>query len=158
MPARLVCIPFNARFVENPVGENEYQANPDLMRQLKTDALDDFFYWASQGAREWHERGLSVDIPECVIAKKREYCREQNDIEQWFEERVDLETTQVTSVRDFYADYKFWLARVNADKKPKSMIAFGRAVKPLFGEGRFRKRGSGNHYVGKFRNQSENNQ
>lgn len=158
MLARLVCIPFNARFVENPVEENEYQANPDLMRQLKTEALDDFFYWALQGAREWHERGLSVDIPECVIAKKREYCREQNDIEHWFEERVDLETTQVTSVRDFYADYKFWLARLYADKKPKSMIAFGRAVKPLFGEERFRHRGSGNHYVGKFRNQSENNQ
>lgn len=108
---RIVLIDFPITF------EPDSALEPAMLRELPG-----VLAWMVQGARDWHEYGLS--IPEEVLTDTANYRKEQDGFGSFLEERCELRPDAKEGARPLFEAYTAWatLARI---RHPMDLTAFG---------------------------------
>lgn len=102
---RLVIIPFECEYVDNPT--KSYQRPVDLTFRdtiiLDQDAMEYFFFWLVQGAFEIYKG--PIIIPQCIIDSVNEHREDADICTQYINSRLsfgDIYTQASTLYQDFY--------------------------------------------------------
>ncbi len=105
---RLVLIPFNLSFVDNPVKDWERQRDPDLINSLKQEASG-ILNWLVEGALIWQKEGLQV--PEVLTIASQEYRQKEDILEYFFSDCCEIDAGNDllrVGFRPLYNSYKEW--------------------------------------------------
>lgn len=120
---RLVLIPFNLSFVENPTKPHERKRDPDLVDKLKAEAPG-ILTWLVEGALRYQCDGL--DIPEEVRAATDDYRTNEDLIGQFMADCCEVEEDREESAGTLYKAFCRWYAdNINAARNPPSVRTFG---------------------------------
>jgi putative DNA primase/helicase len=125
--ARILLIPFNVRFIDEPKGQNERKADHDLLNRLKAEAPG-IMAWLVRGCLLWQREGLAP--PEIVKAATREYQKEEDLIERFLNDRCIVGATYEIQASILYKVYHGW-AEENG-LKPMTGIKFGKEMQNRF--------------------------
>ncbi len=128
---RLVLIPFNLSFVDNPVKDWERQRDPGLMNSLKQEASG-ILNWLVKGALIWQEQGLRV--PEALTSASQEYRQNEDILEYFLSDccEVDMNNDLLrVGFRPLYNAYKDW--GVDAGFKSLNQKHFREQIEKKFG-------------------------
>lgn len=125
--ARILLIPFNVRFIDEPKGQNERKADHDLLNRLKAEAPG-IMAWLVRGCLLWQREGLAP--PEIVKAATREYQKEEDLIERFLNDRCIVGATYEIQAGILYKTYQAW-AEENG-LKPMTGIKFGKEMQSRF--------------------------
>ncbi|MGB5217571.1 MAG: phage/plasmid primase, P4 family [Smithella sp.] len=124
---RILLIPFNIRFVDNPSGTNERPADHDLLDKLKAEAPG-ILAWLARGCLAWQKEGLNP--PEIVRAATREYRKEEDLIERFLDDRCVRGENYETQAGTLYKVYQNWADEMGL--KPMTGIKFGTEIQKRF--------------------------
>jgi len=124
---RILLIPFNIRFVDNPKSDNEKQADHNLLEKLKAEAPG-ILAWLVRGCIAWQKEGLNQ--PDIVKAATREYQQEEDLIERFLNDRCLIGDSYEVQHKVLYSTYRTW-AEENG-LKPISGIKFGTEIQKRF--------------------------
>lgn len=137
---RIMLVPFDVRFVDNPEGPNERFRDKDLPEKLKAEASG-ILAWLVRGLAEWREQGLAP--PEMVRGATKEY-RKGEDVLQHFLDEKCIEADHAESrAGELYECYRAWTA--SNGHMALSSTRFGKRIQERFPRER---RGIGNVYLG----------
>jgi len=111
---RIRYIPFNARFVKDPVpSTNERKADEKVKTWLRGEGLNSVFTWLVNGATDWYTNGFG-EIPNVAKTATEEYLKDLDIFSNFVDARLvkDNTLTVKNSVRsnDLYVAYKLWCA------------------------------------------------
>lgn len=124
---RLVLLPFERQFVENPIAKNERLIDYDLPEKLKAE-YPGILAWAVRGCLKWQAEGLQP--PERVRAATTDYRTENDTIQQFI---VDvclvMAGVRVKPTELYQAYVKFCQ---DDGLEPESQNAFSRQMKARF--------------------------
>jgi putative DNA primase/helicase len=110
---RLICIPFNIRFVEDePKHDMERTANPELMEKL-LEELNGIFAFAIEGLKRLREREYKFVIPKFVKMKMEEYKADNNPHLAFVKECIvaDEKAIKVVDQKTIYNVFFEWCAQ-----------------------------------------------
>jgi len=124
---RILLIPFDVRFVDNPKGQNERKADHELLDKLKLEAPV-ILAWLVRGCLLWQRDGLNP--PDCVKAATREYQKEEDLIERFLNDRCLIGPTYEIQAGILYKIYQTWADEMGL--KPMSGIRFGKEILQRF--------------------------
>ena len=120
---RIHLIPFNVRFVDNPVSPNEHKADHDLLEKLKKEASG-ILAWLLRGCIEFQRLG-GLHPPEIVKVATSEYRKESDELRQFMDDdivrrlgNVDIRTSEL------YELYCKWNLETGLTEKVLSMRRF----------------------------------
>jgi len=137
--ARIVLIPFNLRYVEEPKAENERPIDKNLDEKLKNE-LSGILAWMVRGCLEWQRIG-GLDIPEIVKASTNEYKDDEDILGRFIEDRCEL-TGEVRAM-NLYEEYRTWCQ--STGMRAMKETSFGRQMKKRFSQERDN---HGRYYIG----------
>ena len=84
---RVKLIPFNARFVENPIKSNERPCILNIDKILIDEHIDEWFSWLLVGAKNYfHDNQLNP--PASIKNAENEYIAEQSSFKSWVAESI----------------------------------------------------------------------
>lgn len=124
---RILLIPFDVRFVDDPKGQNERKADHDLLDKLKQEAPG-ILSWLVRGCLAWQREGLNP--PDCVKAATKEYQKEEDLIERFFNDRCVIGPTYEIQAGILYKTYQAWADEMGL--KPMTGIKFGKEIQQRF--------------------------
>lgn len=124
---RILPIPFNIRFIDNPEKPNERQRNKYLPDKLKAEA-EGVLAWAVEGCLEWQRFGLKP--PQEVITAYDNYKAEEDTLGQFINETCMVGTEYEAKAGLLYNHYKKWMEDNNL--KPLSGVKFGQKMTDRF--------------------------
>lgn len=84
---RLRCVPFNARFVENPK-DCEFEKNPDLVDELINNHLDSFFEWFIIGLQDWYNDKKIIQSKKALEFTNK-YINDNDTLQQFLDNKTD---------------------------------------------------------------------
>jgi putative DNA primase/helicase len=127
---RIMLIPFNLSFVDNPRKPNERERDKNLPEKLKAEASG-ILAWLTRGCLEWQKKGLNP--PKVVKEATANYQKAEDIIIQFLDEcsvsNPDEPTTAPISAKDLYGRYTIWCGENNL--KPMSGTKFGKHAKEI---------------------------
>lgn len=124
---RVVLIPFEEAFVENPTKEHEHKQDPFLKEKLLKEAPG-ILAWLVQGCLDWQERRLQP--PDEVIAATAAYREEEDVIGHFLAERCVVRPFALTKSSILYSAYSTWAK--DGGMTPMSLMAFGQRIRKRF--------------------------
>lgn len=120
---RVAMVPFALSFVtRKPSAPNERPADIHLLEKLKAEAPG-ILAWLVRGCLAWQRHGLS--IPPTVRAATDNYRRDQDRIQDWFDECCYKDPASETKASDAYDNFRSWWEK-NVSKKTLSNHKFGK--------------------------------
>ena len=102
---RILLVPFNVRFVDNPSAANERQRDPRMIEKLRTERpgiLADLV----EGCLEFQRDGLNP--PDAVRVETALYQNEEDDVKRFVEECCKLDSSKKVAPRKFHDAYATW--------------------------------------------------
>ena len=124
---RVLLVPFEIAFVDNPTGPNERKAEPDLLEQLKTEGPG-ILAWLVRGCLEYQEKGLNP--PAAVTDATDEYKKDEDVIGNYLGERCELDPHSRVKAGVLFKNYCAWCQE--SSLKPLTATAFGIDIKTRF--------------------------
>lgn len=124
---RVVLIPFERSFVDQPQENNESKADPDLIEKLKEEASG-ILGWLVRGCLAWQKEGLN--IPEEVIAAIESYRTHEDHFENFVLQCCSEGESLNVRAKEFYESYRQWALKRGA--KARSNVLFGKEMKKRF--------------------------
>ncbi|MBW1669537.1 MAG: hypothetical protein JRJ66_16125 [Deltaproteobacteria bacterium] len=109
---RIILIPLNISFVDNPKEEYERQRDPYLVDKLKKEAPG-VLAWLVEGALKWQKHGLTV--PAKVERGTEEYRRDEDIIGDFLEECCIKENNAAVRASDLYQGYVCYCEKTGHD-------------------------------------------
>lgn len=100
---RLVFVPFNARFMDNPK-EGERLKDLDFIKRL-TESLDEVFSWMVDGAIRWYAGGCKINTPAVVKNATKELVKELDSVAVWTNDYLESAKDEVTLSSELWNDY-----------------------------------------------------
>ena len=110
---RLRFIPFNARFFDPSKesdrlklaeGKSNYKvANKDLVKEIKTKYLDDFFSWLVEGCIRYFDRG-SIHEPKLIFQTTKNVTFDKDSVKRFMTSCIALSEDDITSDTIFQCD------------------------------------------------------
>lgn len=128
---RLILIPFEVSFVENPCFDNEKKADKHLTEKLKREK-EGILNWAVQGCLQWQEHGLKT--PATVEKATKQYQNEEDILQQFIEEACVKGSMLEVQASSLYQHYRVWSQ--NNGLKPMDNTSFGRKMSKRFNKTR----------------------
>ncbi len=120
--SRLHLIPFNQRFVDDPVKPNERRADHALMEKLKQE-VPGILAWLVRGCLAWQKEDLCQ--PDCVKVSIDEYRSAEDELVQFLEDEGILKSGPSEIRTSFlHADYVRWFHDTQSPGNPMSMKRF----------------------------------
>jgi putative DNA primase/helicase len=124
---RVFLIPMTQRFVDNPQGPDEHQADINMLQKLQQEASG-ILAWLVRGCLRWQQEGLNP--PEVVKQATDQYKYEQDQIARFVDECCELGNIAEVRAKKLYDAYATW-AEKNGEK-PDSIKDFGPKIKKQF--------------------------
>ena len=124
---RLVLLPFERQFVENPTVENERLIDYDLPEKLKAE-FPGILAWAVRGCLKWQAEGLQP--PERVRAATTNYRAENDTIQQFIVDACLVMAGVRIRSGELYAAYQKFCT--DEGLEPESQTAFSKQMKARF--------------------------
>ena len=121
---RIILIPLNISFVDNPKEEYERQRHPYLIDKLQKEAPG-ILAWLVKGTLEWQKHGLTV--PAKVEMSTEEYRRDEDIIGHFLEDCCILEDNAETKAQHLYQAYAKYCTE--AGHSPLDITRFGGDMK-----------------------------
>ncbi|HVB20817.1 MAG TPA: phage/plasmid primase, P4 family [Ktedonobacteraceae bacterium] len=115
---RLKLVPFNASFLDNP--------DKGLMQTLLSES-DVIMKWLLTGCHLWQRDGIQE--PEIVLQAIAEYRKEQDPLNEFFEEKCIIEPEKVVAFSELYDAYKDYAGYKAVSKKALSGMLKERGYK-----------------------------
>lgn len=104
--SRIILIPFNERFVDNPKKTNEHRVDKDILAKMKAEASG-ILRWLIEGSLAWRRTGLNV--PAVLTAQTSTYRDEQADTTaQWLSTCCTLAPSAFIEGGKAYTHYATW--------------------------------------------------
>jgi len=120
---RVRLVPLNARFVEKPSKQNEYQRIPGIDKYIEKYYLNEFFSWVVDGAMEYYKQPDFNPVGEMLEAQN-EYIREQSNITNFIDDTFDESSSKDLVLKtDIKCLYDSW-CRENSIKPMKMGILY----------------------------------
>lgn len=103
--ARIDLVTFNMRFVNNPCGPDERQADHNLLEKLKAEAPG-ILAWLVRGCLQWRDIGLNP--PSSVKMATANYRSDEDDIAQFLQETFIRQVDGSEKMGNIYKSYVDW--------------------------------------------------
>jgi len=121
---RIHLVPFDVRFVDNPIGKNERPVDRDLLEKLKAEAPG-ILSWLVRGCLKWQESGIKR--PDSVQNATTEYRQDEDIIGKFISERCETgavwqvqASTLFAAFRDWCTDFGYAINQTRFGKEMKS--------------------------------------
>ena len=101
---RLIYIPFNARFTDNPVN-GEFKKDCEKIRKLKEDYLDEVFTFIIRGSKMFFENN-NLKPPKDIQDATNEYINEFDIISKFIDEKCIMNENEKIKTSLLYEHYK----------------------------------------------------
>lgn len=137
---RLLLIPFENAFVDEPKADNERQRDPYMAEKLKEEAPA-ILSWLVRGCIQWQEQGLAP--PDKVKAATQEYREGEDVIGHFIEDRCVRELSAYVKAQTLYEAYRSWCEQNG--HRPLSGTKFAEKMRERFDSSKTR---SGKVYYG----------
>ena len=124
---RVVLIPFELSFVDEPKEPHERKADTRLLEKLKTEAPG-ILAWLVRGCLAWQKQGLKP--PECVKAATQAYREDEDQIQQFIDSRCFIGDGLSTRAGEMFNEYKLWAE--DAGYESVNGTIFGTSIKKRF--------------------------
>lgn len=124
---RIILVPFERSFVENPEAPHESKSDLYLIDKLKAEASG-ILAWLVRGCITFRKEGLNP--PDCVKVATKEYRKEEDLIERFLNDRCVTGQTYETQAGILYKVYQSWAEEMGL--KPISGIKFGKEISQRF--------------------------
>jgi len=128
---RLVLIPFNQKFVENPSAPNEHARDTRLAEKLRGEASG-ILAWLVRGALEWQRIGLNP--PASVQNATNAYQADEDDISKFLVEKCVVDSTMTPQPKtrggELYEAYRLWA--IGGGLSPMTGTKFGKRMSTRF--------------------------
>ncbi len=128
---RMVLIPFELRFVENPTSANERLMDKDLKAKLLAERSG-ILAWLVRGCLTWFRKGLNP--PASVLAATSEYRAEEDRLADFVDECCTVVSGGKARAARVYGAYRAW-AEQNGEH-PLTNTNFGRQFAQKFAKDR----------------------
>ncbi len=138
---RLLLIPFNQKFIENPTAPNEHLRDPNLSKTLQSEAPG-ILAWIVKGVTEWREKGLAE--PREVSMATQDYKSKEDTIGLFISECCVTGPGYSESATILYDTYRDW-SEDSGLGRGMTKTAFGERIIKRFER---EHRRSGNAYIG----------
>jgi len=125
---RLILVPFQISFVDDPRDEDERPIDKFLGEKLKAEAPG-ILAWLVRGCLEWQLTGL--DYPTLVSDATGEYRRNEDMLADFIDECCIIDKGYRVKAADIYDVFKPWFER-NYSKKIPSQKRFGTLLSKKF--------------------------
>jgi putative DNA primase/helicase len=102
---RILLIPFELSFVDNPQKQNERKRDPYLKDKLLKEKSG-ILSWLIKGYLAWQREGLNP--PTVVVQQTNQYKEDEDSIQTFIKECCIKENNSRTSFKDLFAAYKNW--------------------------------------------------
>jgi putative DNA primase/helicase len=109
MLRRLVYIPFNAKFCDNPTKPNEFLKDPKLIENLRTKYKNEIFSWIIDGAYLYFQNESFGNPPKDFTDQKNEWYKDLDSVETYISENYNIiESSPTNKIKrgDLYESYK----------------------------------------------------
>ncbi len=124
---RLILIPFEFSFVDNPEKANERKRDPQLPEKLKAEASG-IIAWLVRGCLAWQKEGLSP--PQVVRDATAEYQGEEDIMGHFLDACCHINPKYRVSAGALYKEYQVWCDENG--HRPLSATKFGKRLKDRF--------------------------
>jgi putative DNA primase/helicase len=124
---RVFLIPMTQRFVENPQGPEEHQADINMLQKLQLE-VSGILAWLVRGCLKWQKEGLKP--PEIVKQATDKYKYEQDQIARFIDECCELGNMAEVRAKKLYDVYILWAEK--SGERPESIKDFGPKIKKQF--------------------------
>ena len=112
---RLVYIPFNARFTNEPKN-GEFKKDPDKVNLLKEKYLNEVFTFIVRGAKLYYEK-QNLKPPQDIQEATNEYINEFDTVSKFIEDKCVLDKTQKVKTSQLYSSYTFYCNEIGQNAK-----------------------------------------
>ncbi len=126
---RVIRIPFNVRFMNNPKLPHERKQDKDLMTKLRAE-YPGILAWLIRGCLAWQREGLNP--PTAVIESTEKYREDEDLTGQFCDERLTIGEGYRIPAGELYRAYSLWCDGYGYN--PMSARAFGQRMTRRFGE------------------------
>jgi putative DNA primase/helicase len=113
---RLVIIPFQYSFVDNPAMPNEKPADKEIEDKLKTETSG-ILSWLIRGCLDWQIRGKSLDPPERIAEETEKYREDEDLITQFLRECCEEDHFSRVQAKDLYDAFRKWCLSMGIKKQ-----------------------------------------
>jgi len=120
---RMILIPFEMSFVDEPEKSNERKADKHLLSLLKKEAPG-ILSWMVKGCLEWQAQGLNP--PEKVRESTTEYQKDEDLMARFIDESCVTGEGKAAYASDLYKAYTAWAG--DNGIRPMSNVAFGKKM------------------------------
>ena len=140
---RIMPLPFDMQFIENPTQPSERKINKELPELLKKE-YSGILAWCVRGCLEWQAQGLTP--PAKVLAATERYRESEDPIAQFIDERMIVGPKCEALLKDIHEKYSLWC--IGYDYKPITQKAMSARLKRKFGESEHTRAGALFHGLG----------
>ena len=137
---RILLIPFDVRFVDNPQADNERPRDKHLPDKLKAEASG-ILAWIVRGLVQWREQGLNP--PEKVAGATKAYRKSEDVLQYFIDEKCHVADYAEVRAGSLYGVYKTWA--IDNGHRAMSSTRFGKKIKERFS---WEKKAQSNVYFG----------
>jgi putative DNA primase/helicase len=109
MLRRLVYLPFNAKFCDNPTKPNEFLKDPKLIENLRTKYKNEVFSWIIDGAYLYFQNESFGNAPKDFTDQKNEWYKDLDSVQTYITDNFNVvESSPVNKIKrgDLYDSYK----------------------------------------------------
>jgi phage/plasmid-associated DNA primase len=110
---RFKLVPYLARVVQQPTQPHEIQRDPEYVRLLQTQHLNELFRWMVQGAVGWYQNGRKLQLPQIVMDATGDYITEPDSVACWIEESCLRQGS--TNRTELFGSYQQFCIEAGAD-------------------------------------------
>lgn len=110
--ARILLVPFNVRFVDNPTASNERPKINDLAEKLKGEAPG-ILAWLVRGCLEWQRQGLNPPTAVRIAAEKYQF--NEDILANFLSERCEISSDARVKFGVIYVDFTAWFETTIGD-------------------------------------------
>lgn len=129
---RLVAIPFEYTFVDNPKGPKERKKNPNLEDEL-LEEIPAIFLWAYEGYKRLKANSWQFTQCDKVDKLRDEILKDANPVAIFFEDCIQIRKGAQTKKSDVYASFENWAYKKRISvggvvSRQKFYVEFGRIL------------------------------
>jgi putative DNA primase/helicase len=125
---RMMLIPFDISFVDEPGAQNERKRNPRILEELKAEAAG-ILAWLVEGCLAWQKDGC-LRPPKIITEATAQYRQSEDVIGQFIEECCSVGPGRHVKAGDLYKAYQEWCA--SSGQTSVTQKKFGTRMKSLF--------------------------
>ncbi len=126
---RVIRIPFEERFVDNPEGPHEHPRNMKLVEHLKAEKSG-ILAWLVRGCLDWQSQGLNP--PQSVLESTQRYRDDEDLMSQFINSCLSVGEGHEVTASLVYKEYVNWCS--DSGNHPMSARALGQRLTFRFGE------------------------